>query len=74
MMNVTSFINNLAFILVFVGAFNWGLVGGFDYNIITTLFGTGTLTTVFYVATGVAAIYSSYVYCAHCKACMTGKK
>jgi len=63
-MNVTRFINGLAFFLVFVGALNWGLVGAFDYNIIVKLFGVGTtVTTVFYVFIGVAAIYFAYVNC-----------
>jgi len=62
-MNITNFVNIVAFVLTFVGALNWGLIGGFDYNLVTTLFGSGsTLTTVIYVLVGLSGIYAAYVY------------
>ncbi len=34
-----KYIHYIALTLVIVGALNWGLVGLFDFNIVTTLFG-----------------------------------
>jgi uncharacterized membrane protein YuzA (DUF378 family) len=42
--------------LVVVGALNWGLVGLFDWNLVTEIFGTGTVTDVIYVVVGVAGL------------------
>lgn len=50
----------VALVLVVVGALNWGLVGAFDFNLVTTLFGDGTLTRVVYVLVGLAGLYELY--------------
>ena len=42
--------------LVVVGALNWGLVGLFDWNLVTEIFGTGTVTDVIYVIVGFAGL------------------
>lgn len=47
-----------AFWLVLIGALNWGLVGLFEFNIVTAIFGTGTLTKVVYILVGLSAIYT----------------
>lgn len=47
----------IAFILVIIGAINWGLVGFFDYNLVSAIFGEGTLTRVVYALVGVAGLY-----------------
>jgi uncharacterized membrane protein YuzA (DUF378 family) len=48
----------LALILMIVGALNWGIVGltDGDTNVLSKVFGTGTLTNVIYVVIGVAAL------------------
>ena len=33
--------NIVAFVLVLIGAINWGLVGIFDWNLVTAIFGAG---------------------------------
>ena len=35
----------ITFILVLIGALNWGLVGAFDFNLVTALLGEDTLLT-----------------------------
>lgn len=51
----------IAFLLIIVGALNWGLVGAFDYNLVAGLFGDGTaLERTIYVLVGAAGIYSVY--------------
>jgi len=48
----------IAFILVIIGALNWGLVGIFDFNLVTTIFGdTTTLTRIVYILVGVSGLY-----------------
>ena len=37
---VTNILYAIAGILTIVGAINWGLVGVFDYNLVSALFGT----------------------------------
>ena len=46
----------LALLLIIVGALNWAIVALFDTNVITEIFGTGTVTDVIYVLVGVSAL------------------
>ena len=47
-----------ALLLMFFGALNWGIVGITDgeTNVLSEIFGTGTLTNVIYVLIGVSAL------------------
>jgi len=48
----------ITFILLIVGGLNWGLVGFFDYNLVTMIFGEATTaTSVIYDLVGVSALY-----------------
>lgn len=48
----------LAFILVIVGALNWGLVGFFNWDLVAAIFGDmSTISRVVYDLVGVAALY-----------------
>ncbi len=49
----------LAMLLVVIGGLNWAIVALFDTNVVSELFGSGTLTDVVYVLVGLAAL--SYV-------------
>jgi uncharacterized membrane protein YuzA (DUF378 family) len=48
----------LALLVVFLGALNWGILGitGGDTNVLSEIFGTGTLTDIVYVIVGVAGL------------------
>jgi uncharacterized membrane protein YuzA (DUF378 family) len=46
----------LALLLIIVAALNWAIVSLFDTNVITEVFGTGTVTDVIYVLFGVSAL------------------
>ncbi len=49
-------------ILLIVGAINWGLVGAFDYNIVTKLLGEASmLTRVVYILIGLAGVYKIFL-------------
>lgn len=47
-----------ALLLMVIGALNWGIVGITDgeTNVLSEIFGTGTLTDVIYVLIGVTAL------------------
>ena len=50
-------IQKLALVLIIIGAVNWGLIGLFDFNLVTTLFGTESIITkIVYILVGVAGI------------------
>jgi uncharacterized protein len=46
----------VALLLMVLGALNWGMVGLFDTNVISDVFGSGTLTDIVYVVVGVAGL------------------
>ncbi len=54
-MNILDYI---ALILVIVGAVNWGLVGVFDFNLVTAIF-KGFANWI-YTVVGIAGLYSIY--------------
>ena len=42
--------NIIAFVIVAIGCINWGLVGIFNWNLVTALFGVGSIiATIVYV-------------------------
>lgn len=48
----------IAWILVLIGAINWGLIGFFKYNFIASIFGDMTLISrLIYALVGIAAVY-----------------
>jgi uncharacterized protein len=55
-----SVVEWIAFVLLVVGGLNWGLVGLFNFNLVTTLFGEGTLTNLVYDLVGLAALVELY--------------
>ena len=46
----------VALLVMVVGALNWGMVGLFDTNVISDVFGDGTLTDIVYVVVGVCGL------------------
>jgi uncharacterized protein len=50
--------NLITLILVIVGGLNWGLVGLLDWNLVTAIFGSGSvLSRTVFVLVGVSAIW-----------------
>ncbi|MDD6794435.1 MAG: DUF378 domain-containing protein [Clostridiaceae bacterium] len=48
----------ITFILVLVGAINWGLIGFFDFNLVSALFGNMTIISrVIYALVGISGLY-----------------
>lgn len=65
----------VAFLLVIVGALNWGLIGLLNFDLVAWLFidtlGVAMLADVVYVLVGVAAVYELLTHkstCTHCGA------
>lgn len=51
-------LNVITLVLLIVGGLNWGLVGAFDFNLVSALFGEMTpLSRIVYVLVGLAAVY-----------------
>lgn len=51
----------IAFVLLVIGGVNWGLVGAFNYNAVTSLLGDGTtMTRALYALVGLGALYEAY--------------
>ena len=49
----------VAFVLVIVGAINWGLVGFFDWNLVDSIFGAGgTIAKIIYALVGLSGLWS----------------
>lgn len=72
-MSNEKMLHMLTFTLAMVGALNWGLVGLFGFNLVTTLFGVDSmLTNLVYILVGVSAVYVLATHKKDCRIC--GKK
>jgi len=61
-MNIMRLLNQLALLLVIVGALNWGLVGLFEFDLVAEITGdtfgtTNPVSRIVYVLVGAAGIY-----------------
>ena len=64
-------VHAVAFILVIVGALNWGLVGAGGWDLVAMLLGTGFLAKLVYILVGLSGIYLVVTHkssCNHCEA------
>lgn len=52
-------IDNIALILVIIGAIVWGLIGIFNFNLVEVLFGNMTIISrIIYILVGISGIWS----------------
>jgi len=57
-MKKMNWLDWVAFILVVIGAINWGLIGLFSWNLVEAIFGDmTTISRVIYTLVGVSAVY-----------------
>jgi len=55
-------IKNTALFLTIIGALNWGLVGFFDFNLVTFIFGgIAVLSKIVYMLVGISGIIVAYI-------------
>ena len=60
----------VAYILLFIGGLNWGLVGLFNYNLVSMLFGgMPAVENLVYVLVGVSTVYVAVTHKKDCKIC-----
>lgn len=60
----------VAFTLAMIGAVNWGLVGLFQFNLVSTIFTAGSqLETIVYILVGISAVYVFITHKNDCKIC-----
>ncbi|MCB1500106.1 MAG: DUF378 domain-containing protein [Bauldia sp.] len=51
-------INIVTLLLVIVGGLNWGLVGLFDFDLVATIFGAGSvISRIVYILVGLSALW-----------------
>lgn len=49
--------------IVLIGAINWGLIGFFDFDLVSTLFGQmSMLTRIIYAVVGIGGLYAISYY------------
>ena len=57
-MKSLKILDTIGLVLLIIGGLNWGLVGFFDWNLVTAIFGDMTiLSRIVYVLVGFAAIW-----------------
>lgn len=58
-----KFLNNLVLTLVIIGSLNWLLIGGFNFNLVETLFGGfSVLSRIIYCLVGISGIWAISFY------------
>ncbi len=56
-------LNCFCLTIVIIGAINWGLIGFFDFNLVSALFGDSTLfSRIIYGLVGLSGLYSISLY------------
>ena len=52
--------------LTIVGAINWGLIGFFDFNLVDTIFGVGSLLSrLVYIVVGICGLINIGILLSH---------
>lgn len=56
-------LNGICLTIAIIGAINWGLIGFFDFNLVSGIFGDGSaFTRVIYALVGLAGLYMISLY------------
>ena len=51
-------IDKIALVLVVIGAINWGLIGFFNFNLVSTIFGDMTvISRIIYALVGISGLW-----------------
>ena len=65
-----KYLHFATYLLVIVGALNWGLVGLFGFNLVETVLGSWPMAVkLVYVLVGVSAAYDVATHMKYCKYC-----
>ena len=59
-------IEKIALVVTIIGALNWGLIGLFDFNLVTMLFQEGSfLTKLIYIIVGICGLINIVILFKH---------
>ena len=59
-------IDKIALLLIIIGAINWGLIGFFDFNLVTSLFqDSSVITRIIYGIVGICGIINIFLLFSH---------
>lgn len=62
-------LEKICLVLTIIGAVNWGLIGLFNFNLVTTIFGVdGFLTNLVYIFVGIAGLINIGILFSHIEA------
>ena len=53
-------ISTIATIIAIIGALNWMMLGLFNFNLITMIFGAGVAANIIYIIVGIAGLWLIY--------------
>ena len=60
----------VAFVLLVVGGLNWGLWAAFNFNLVDTVLGSGSMLAKWvYILVGVSAVWIGVTHMGDCKVC-----
>lgn len=60
---IMKHLNLIAMVLLVIGGINWGLVGVFNYNLVTSLLGDASmLTKIVYGLVGLCGLYEGFQF------------
>lgn len=63
-------VHMVAYMLLWIGGLNWGLVGLFNLDLVNLLFGSmPAIANLVYVLVGVSAVYTLTTHKGECKIC-----
>lgn len=64
--DIMETLEKIALVFTIIGALNWGLIGLFDFNLVTTLFGDMTmLTRIVYIIVGLTGLINLGIFFMH---------
>ena len=49
-------LQKIALVFTIIGALNWGLIGAFDFNLVTAIFKESMLTNVIYIIVAICGL------------------
>ena len=58
-------LQKIALVPTIIGAINWGLIGAFNFNLVTTLFKESMLTNIVYILVGICGLINIGILLMH---------
>ena len=58
-------LQKISLVFTLIGAINWGLVGAFNLNLVTALFGESMLTNLIYIIVGICGLINIMILFMH---------